>query len=148
MASYATVADYELRTGLDVPAEEEDTIQRRLDDVSNLIELYLGPCAEAVEAAYPDVLTTITCLTAQRSFVAPLGVRSEAVGSTSVSYVNPSENVLGWLSPAETDVLDALMRAACPAPASPAGVGELGVGWAGPSEPSWASDVDVWVVSR
>lgn len=149
MASYATVEDYELRTGLDVPTDQEPTVQQRLDDVSTLIELYLGPCAADVEAAYPDVLTTITCLTAQRSFMAPQGVRSESVGSTSVAYQDPTEAVLGWLRPSETDVLDALIRAACPTAVSTPGVGELGVGWAGPpNERTWASDVDIWVVGR
>lgn len=145
---YATVPDYELRTGQDVPVESEASVQQRLDDVSSLIALYLGTCAESVEAAYPDILTTLTCMAAQRSYTAPaLGIRSESVVSTAVSYQAPATPVLGWLGPAETDVLDALMQAACPAARSPAGVGQLAVGLPSHGQ-SWAADVDVWVVGR
>jgi hypothetical protein len=147
---YASVEDYELRTGVDVPIEEEPTVQQRLDDVSTLIELYLGPCAGPVATAYPDVLTTLTCVATQRSFTSGVGgapVRSESVGSTSVSYATTAITpVLGWLTPAETDVLDALIAAACPSSRSPAGIGQVEAGW--DREQSWAADVDIWVVGR
>jgi hypothetical protein len=146
--SYATVADYELRTGTTVPPEQQDTVQQRLNDIAALIQLYMGPCASFVEAMYPDILISLTCAAAARSFSTSPGVRSESVGSTSVSYVDYSAQRVAGVEPPEADVLDALMASACPDfRASGPSVGELGVGWGGNNR-SWAADVDVWVASR
>jgi hypothetical protein len=145
---YATVADYELRTGTTVPADQQDTVQQRLDDLSALISLYMGPCAEFVEAAYPDILTSLVCAAAGRSFSTSPGVKSESVGSTSVSYVDYSSMRVAGVEPPEADVLDALMASSCPNfRASGPKIGELGVGWGG-GRKGWAADVDVWVASR
>src|SRR4029450_14127313 len=92
---YALVADYELRTGMDVPTEQEPQVQVRLDDYSQLMALYMGPCAESVEAAYPDILTSLCVSAVQRSFTVTPGIRSESVGSTSVSYLTPAETPAG-----------------------------------------------------
>jgi len=144
--SYATVADYELRTGIDVPDEQEPMVQQRLDDYSALMALYMGPCAEIVETTYPGVLTSLACAGVQRSFVAAPGVRSETVGATSVSYTDISSGSIAGVYGPETDVLDALMAACCPDYNAGGGnsVGQLGVAYdrRGP-------DTDeLWVLSR
>lgn len=151
MASYATVADYELRTGTDVPDAQEPMVQQRLDDVSNLIELYLGECAEAVEKQFAEILTSLTVAHTFRVASVPSGVRSESVGSTSISYdtdVGPST-----LLAAETALLDRLMSEACPEYNSDApGVGMLGISMGGVGDAYWADsshwarDIDVWVL--
>lgn len=144
---YASVEDYELRTGFTVPPSQVSTVQQRLNDVSALMGVYMGDCAEIVESTYPDVLTSLTCSAAQRSFAGSPGIRSESVGSTSVSYLDTS--VTGMIAPAEAEVLDALMAACCPDynPGGSSAVGQIGVSWGG-GEPSWAADVDMWVVPR
>lgn len=151
MASYASVEDYELRTGTTVPDEMEPTVQARLDDVSNLIELYLGDCAEPVEAKYGEILTSLTVAHTYKASSVPAGVRSESVGSTSVSY--DTEGGPASLIGAETDLLDRLMAEACPDYARDApGVGMLGISmggvgdayWTDPER--WARDIDVWVI--
>lgn len=144
MVSYATVDDYELRTGVDVPVEMEPTVQIRLDDTSAIIQLYLGECAVVVEGAYPDLLTALTCSHVYRLASIPTGVRSESVGSTSVSYDDNPAGV--GLSPDEIELLDSLIESACGADAF-RGVGEVGVGWAGPSPDVDWGDIDAWVLA-
>ena len=141
--SYATVADYELRTGTDVPAEMEPTVQQRLDDTSALIAVYLGECEDEVAAKYPDVLTALTVSHVYRVDSVPMGIRSESVGGTSVSY--DSEAVLLSLGEIETNLLDALMDAACGTSSTAQGVGQLGVTLGGPEEPD--EHIDLWVMS-
>lgn len=142
--SYAQVADYELRTGTDVPVSQEPTIQRRLDDTSALIAVYLGDCAEEVEAKYPDVLTALTVSHVFRVDSVPIGIRSESVGGTSVSYDN--EAILLGLTEMETALLDALMDGACGGATAAKGVGQIGVNLGGPEEPD-DEDIWLWVLS-
>ena len=131
---YATVEDYEIRTGTQVPDEQHDLVQVRLNDNSTLIALYLGECEEAVATAYPDLLTSIACemtaATIGRQYGAGGAVASTSVGSTSVTYATPNQDV-GWLPPQVTDILDRLMLSACGEPVDVSGVGELGVGHGG-----------------
>jgi hypothetical protein len=149
MASYATVDDYELRTGTDVPDDMEPTIQARLDDVSNLIQLYLGDCATAVETQFPEILTSLTVAHTYKASSIPAGVRSESVGSTSVSY-DVESGAVNLIS-AETDLLDRLMAEACEDFVNDApGVGMLGIKMGGVGDEEaydhWAADIDVWVI--
>src|SRR3982750_1806998 len=145
MAVYATVADYELRTGTDVPVDQEDTVQVRLDDVSALINLYLGDCQDEVAAAYPDILTALVCANVWRMASIPVGVKQESVGATSVTY---DTSWTTTLAPADTDLLHTLMQRACPASTNAPGVGQYGVTLGGTPEPSeWPADVDFWVLS-
>lgn len=147
MTSYATVEDYELRTGTDIPEELEPTVQQRMDDVSALIELYMGDCADEVAAAYPDILTALVCANVWRMSSVPTGVKSESVGATSVTY---DTEAAVTLLPADTDLLDTLMERACGASATVApGVGQYGVKLGGePDQPAdWPEDVDIWVMS-
>lgn len=142
---YASVADFELRTGTDVPDAQEPSVQTRLNDTSALINVYLGDCVDEVAAKYPDVLTALTVSHVYRVASTPLGIRSESVGATSVSYDTEAE-LLG-LSPTETALLDALMDGACGA--SSKGVGQIGVTYGGPDydEDRWPADVDMWVMA-
>lgn len=142
---YATIADYELRTGTDVPVANEPMVQTRLNDVSNLVDVYLGDCAEAVADKYPDVLTALVVANVWRAEAVPTGIRSESVGGTSVSYDNASELAL---LPMDTNLLDALIAGACGDMPRGGGVGQLGMTLGGePEEGEWAADVDVWVLS-
>lgn len=142
---YALIADYELRTGVDVPDDQEPTVQVRLDDTSQLMALYMGPCAEYVEAAYPDILTSLCVTAVQRSFTVTPGIRSESIGSTSVSYLTPAETTAGaGVGVSEAEVLDALMGAACPMyKGSGSNVGQVGTRY----EAAPAHD-ELWVMSR
>lgn len=141
VTGYASVADYELRTGTDVPVEQEPSVQTRLNDTSLLINVYLGDCAEQVAEAHPDVLTALTVSHVYRASAVPLGVRTESVGGTSVSY--DTESVMLGLSTAETDLLDNLMDATCGR--SSAGIGQIGVNLGGPEEDDYP--VWMWVLS-
>ena len=150
MAQYALVADYELRTGVDVPVEMEPTIQARLDDTSALIELYLGDCAADVEAAFPEILTALTVGATYRTTSTPPGVKSESIGSTSVTYAEAAGDGTA-LSIGVTDILDDLMDRACTTSGNGGvpGLGTVGATWGGRgpvSETAWMRDVDLWVV--
>jgi phage gp36-like protein len=148
---YATIADYELRSGIDVPVDQEPMIQQRLNDTSALIDVYLGDCADEVAAKYPDVLTTLTCSHVYRVGAAPVGIRSESVGATSVSY-DTDVHLLDLIE-SETALLDALLDGACGT--SSKGVGQIGVTLGGPKELTtdefgfWPDpdEVDIWVLS-
>jgi hypothetical protein len=146
--SYAEVADYELRTNLDVPPAAEDTVQTRLDDASNLIALYLGECEPEVATAFPEILTALACSVVFRYNSVPAGVRSKSIGATSVSYSDDAANVT--LLPAEENLLDDLMARACvdEGPDNVPGLGCVGASWGGWYDKSahWARDVDVWVM--
>jgi hypothetical protein len=143
---YASIADYELRTGTDVPAADEPMVQTRLNDVSNLIDVYLGDCADEVAAKYPDVLTALVVANVWRNEAIPAGIRSESVGGTSVSYDTESAELA--LLPMDTNLLDALMAGACGEMPRGGGVGQIGVTMGGPPEPDeWPQDVDVWVLA-
>ncbi len=152
MAGYATVADYELRTGTDVPVEMEPTVQQRLDDTSALIDVYLRDCQEEVAAKYPDVLTALTVSHVYRVASIPAGVRSESVGSTSVSY-NVDSGPLDLVE-SELTLLDALIDGACGGDEA-RGIGQIGIGYGGPPQPVtdqfgyWPDpdDIDIWVLS-
>ena len=146
VTGYASVADYELRTGIDVPVESEPMVQIRLNDVSALIDVYLGDCADEVAAMYPDVLTALTVANVWRISVNPTGIRSESVGGTSVSYDTGGGGPA--LLPMDTALLDSLMENACDLAPRGAGVGQIGVSMGGVPEPDdWPADVDVWVLS-
>lgn len=142
---YASVHDYEVRTGQTVPVELQDTYCAWLSDNSAIIKLYLGPCAEPVEAAYPDVLTMLTVQRTQRMASMPTGVSSTSVGGTSVTFVEGSKSsTVLW--PAEQDLLDRLISAACGelgANEVP-GLGQLGVAWGGPAD---EQPNELWVVA-
>lgn len=145
---YATVDDYELRIGYDIPATQEPMVQQHLDDTSMMIALYLGDCEPDVAAAYPEVLTMLTCSMTYRQSAVPAGVRSESVGATSVSYSDDYSQQ--GLLPAEEHLLDDLMATVCvdTHPANVPGLGSVGVTWSGYSDPAlhWARDVDLWVL--
>ena len=144
MASYATVEDYELRTGDNVPGNQEEMYQVRLDDVSNLMELYMGPCSTYVEQAYPDILTSLTVLATQRTMAITTGIKSESVGNTSVTYATGDE--VAGVRLTESEVLDALMAASCPMYSSGSQVGQIGAAYdRGRDHPP--SD-ELWVMSR
>lgn len=146
VTGYATVADYELRTGIDVPDAQEPMVQTRLNDISALVDVYLGDCADEVAEAYPDVLTALVVANVWRVSVNPTGIRSESVGGTSVSYENTG--VAPSLLPMDTDLLDTLMEGACGMAPRGAGVGQLGVTLGGePEGGDFPADVDVWVLS-
>jgi hypothetical protein len=144
--SYATVADYELRTGITVPDSDQATVQQRLDDYAALMALYMGPCEPSVAAAYPDILTSLDVAGVQRSFGVVPGIRSESVGSTSVSYVDLSADAIAGVFGPEREVLDALMAACCVDwnPSAGGQVGQIGVAYDREGE----QPGDVWVVSR
>jgi hypothetical protein len=147
--SYAEVPDYEQRTGIDVPADQEPMVATKLDDASNIIALYLGGCEEFVSAKYPEILTAITVSMVYRLSSVPAGVRSKSVGATSVSYNDDASQLK--LQTNEEDLLDALIAGACPPNPDPTyvpGLGTVGVNWAGYSNPAdhWAKYVDMWVL--
>jgi hypothetical protein len=146
---YATVPDYETRTGVDVPTTQEPMVQVRLDDASNLIAVYLGPYEECVSDAYGEILTMLTVATVYRLSSVPAGVRSKSVGATSVSYSDTAAQLK--LLPAEEDLLDGLIERACrtePDPTYVPGLGTVGVNWGGYTNPDrhWARYVDMWVL--
>lgn len=141
---YADVADYELRYATTVAPEMHDAVQLRLNDTSTLIRLYLADCADEVEAAYPELLTTLTCARVHEGLQHPPGVTSASVGSTSVSYAGSAPQSV-WLSPAETTILDQLMLTCCGPGTDVPGLGELGVGWGGPSTPETPDQL--WVLT-
>lgn len=146
MAEYATVEDYELRTGVDVPADQEDTIKQRLDDVSALVELYMGDCADEVAAAHPDILSALVCANVYRVSSVPVGVKSESVGATSVTYDSDGTSMI--LGPTDTDLLDALIARTCDTAVVAPGVGQYGITLGGEPEPTaWPMDIDFWVMS-
>lgn len=130
---YASVSDYELRFHVDVPPEQEDALQVKLNDNSTLMALYMGDCADEVEAAYGDLLTSLVCTQTNSQIQHPAGIASASVGSTSVAYQSGSGET-AWLNPATTEILDRLIMACCGPATDVPGVGELGVGWGGPPE--------------
>lgn len=143
VSGYASVADFEIRTGQDVPADKQDALQVRLNDNSALFRLYMGDCADEVEAAYGDLLTSLVVNRTNRQIQQPAGMASASVGSTSVTYRGTGEGT--WLGPEDTEILDRLMLACCGPSTDVPGVGELGVGWGGPPP---AEDVQtMWVLT-
>jgi hypothetical protein len=142
---YASIEDYEVRTGQDVPSDQEDTVQTWLNDGSTLAKLYMGDCAEAVEAAYPDMLASIVVGRVNRQFQQPYGLSQASVGSTSVSFGKGTAET-SWLGTSDTDLLDAMMTQVCgDAPrGSSFSVGQVGAAWGGPPD----EDVDtLWIVA-
>ena len=145
MTSYATVADYELRTAVDVPFDQEDTVQRRLDDVSALVELYLGDCAEDVAATYPDILSMLVVANVHRVSSVPAGIRTESVGGTSVTYADTGGAMA--LLPVDTDLLDTLIERVC-GTQTVRDMGQVGMMLGGvPEDPEWPAGIDFWVLS-
>jgi hypothetical protein len=147
--SYATIEDYELRTGIDVPVDQEDTVTVRLDDASSLIALYLGGCEPDVAAAFPEVLTALVCSMVFRYNTVPAGVRSKSIGATSVTYTD--EAASQQMLAAEQHLLDDLMARACPDNGGSdlvPGLGVVGANWGGPANYAahWARYVDLWVL--
>src|SRR5262245_49171871 len=130
VTGYASVADYELRTGTDVPDAKEPTVQTRLNDVSQLMDVYMGDCAEPVANAYPDVLCAIAVSLVYRVASMPAGVKTESVGGTSVTYDTDSGPLA--LGVAETNLLDALIESACGRDSRHDGVGQIGLNYGGP----------------
>lgn len=149
VTGYASIADYELRIGQDIPAEQEPMVQTRLNDTSALVTLYLGAAAEAVEEKHGDVLTALVCHMTYRVASVPAGVRSESVGATSVSYDTAASAQA--LIPVDTDLLDALIEDAYGAEFRSFGVGQIGVNLGGPDDvwpEGWPDpDADFWVMS-
>lgn len=141
---YATIEDFELRTGIDVPPEQEDALQVRLNDNSTLIDLYLGDCADEVAEKYSDLLTSMVCARTQHQLNQPQGLTSASVGATSVTY--SAGGAQGdWLGPDITEILDRLILDVCPDTTVISGVGEVGVGWGGPVT---TEDPDtLWVIA-
>lgn len=145
MPSYATVEDYSLRTATNVPPEQEPTVQIWLDDTSNLITLYLGDCADDVADMYPELLTALTVSHVYRASSTPVGIRTESVGATSVSY--DTETSVLSLSADEKGLLDTLIEAACELDAAAAaGVGQIGLRYDTEGEGDF-SDVDLWILT-
>lgn len=125
---YATVADFELRTGVTVPPEKIDMVQQRLNDTSAFVELYLGPCADEVEQRWPDILTAVVCTHVYAVGSVPVGVRSESVGATSVAYADATS--VADLTESERIVLDQLL-AQTDCGTGFTGIGNIGVTWGG-----------------
>lgn len=145
MTSYASIEDYELRTGIDVPDSQEPTVQQRMDDVSALVHLYLGDCADEVETKYPDILTMIVVANVNRMSSVPVGVKTESVGATSVTYDVEDHSVS--LLATDTDLLDTLIERAC-GTQTVRGMGQVGVQLGGPPDDSdWPNDIDFWVMT-
>lgn len=142
---YASVVDYELRTGTQVPEPLKPTYQVWLNDASALMRLHMGEdCAPKVEEMFPDQLTAIAVARVYRVAAVPPGVTSASVGATSVAYAQNA--VTSWLTEPEQTMLDRLMDAACGPPANVPGLGELGIGYGGPADPE---DVQqLYVVGR
>ena len=129
VTGYASVADFELRTGINVPVEKEPMVQQRLNDTSAFISAYFGDCADEVEAMFPEILTAVTVDHVANVGAIPYGIRSESVGATSVSYNDPS--TVGTFNTTEKDILDGLLaRTSCGGDVN-MNVGEIGVGWGG-----------------
>lgn len=141
---YATVEDYELRTGTTVPPEQVDYVQIRLNDNSTMVALYLGECEPDVAGAYPDLLTTLVCTMANQQIERPSGISSATVGATSISFAGSGESPTNWLNPSVTDLLDKLILATCGPTTDTVGVGQFGVGWGGPTEEDYDT---LWVLS-
>jgi hypothetical protein len=143
---YASVADFELRTGQDVPADQEQMVQTWLNSASSLVRLYLGDCAEPVETAYPDILTDVVVTRVNRLSSQPYGVTQMSVGSSSSSYGKGTAES-EWLAPSTTDLLDKLMDQACGTPETSrggSGVGQVGAMWGGPPEDD---EETLWIVA-
>lgn len=147
VTGYASVTDYELRTGTDVPDAMEPTIQTRLNDVSALMDLYMGDCAEAVADKYSDILTSMAVTVVYRAASTPAGVKTQSVGGTSVTFDTDRGALV--LADSEATLLDALIEGACGESARHDGVGQLGINYGGPPEydDGWPEDVDLWVMS-
>jgi hypothetical protein len=103
-----TIEDYETITGTTVPQATEPMVQARLGVIATLVWAYLGTQAEAIDAAYHNVLVYLTVMKAFRADAVPVGIRSESVGSTSVSYADGFGDPL-TLTPDERAVLDGLL---------------------------------------
>ncbi|MEV8373008.1 hypothetical protein AB0P21_09740 [Kribbella sp. NPDC056861] len=103
-----TITDYETITGTQVPKATEPQVRARLGVIAALVWAYLGPQATAVDAAYRNVLVYLTVMKAFRADAVPIGIRSESVGSTSVSYADGFGDPLTFTAD-ERSVLDGLM---------------------------------------
>jgi hypothetical protein len=86
MAALATLADYELILGVVVPEEDRLGIERSLNGASDLVSLYLGVRAVEMATLYPDLLADLVVARVHRLRTVPLGIRSESVGGSSVTY--------------------------------------------------------------
>src|SRR4051812_31146115 len=104
---YATVDDYTLLTGIAVPPEDEPRIEAGLDQASSLIASYLGDNEAQVFATAPESLRNMTVARVRYKHLVPLGIRSESIGATSVTYSTPLNPFL--LSAQEGDSLDGLI---------------------------------------
>jgi hypothetical protein len=103
-----TIEDYETITGTTVPEATAPMVQARLDVVALLVWAYLGAQATAVDTTYHKVLVYLAVMKAFRADAVPVGIRSESVGSTSVSYADGFGDPL-TLTTDERSVLDGLM---------------------------------------
>jgi hypothetical protein len=83
-------------------------VQARIDVIATLVWAYLGVQAAAMDSLYHNVLVYLVAMKAARAEAVPVGILSESVGSTSVSYANGFGDPL-TLTPDERAVLDGLM---------------------------------------
>lgn len=103
-----TIEDYETITGTQVPEASTPMVQARLDVIATLVWAYLGAQATTIDTEYHKVLVFLTAMKAFRADAVPVGIRSESVGSTSVSYADGFGDPL-TLTLDERSVLDRLM---------------------------------------
>ena len=108
MALTVTIEEYEKFTGALVPEAMRETTQARLDVTCQIVDIYLSPWGDAFDEARHDVLAYVVSMHALRMETIPAGVRSESVGSTSVSYMDNAGDPLA-LSLSERDLLDSLL---------------------------------------
>lgn len=84
--AYATLAEYEVITGSSVPEGEVARVERSLQTASDLFALYLGDREAEIVAAYPALLADLVAARVYRLRAMPIGIRSESVGGSSVTY--------------------------------------------------------------
>lgn len=84
--AYADVSDYEVITGTTVPEADQPRITRALETASTLFALYLGDREPEIVVAYGPLLADLVVARVFRLISQPVGIRSESVGGSSVTY--------------------------------------------------------------
>jgi hypothetical protein len=108
---WATVQDWEKRTGTALTPEQADVVQQQLDDACALFALWMPPgCIARAQAGDPAVLAVLVPLLiayTQRQENVPAGIASETIGTASVTYITDREQSAqpGRLSAAERAAL-------------------------------------------
>jgi hypothetical protein len=84
--AYASIEDYQVITGSVVPEAEVPRVTRQLTTASDLFALYLGDREAEVVANYASLLADLVVARVYRLAAMPIGIRSESVGGSSVTY--------------------------------------------------------------